>query len=120
MDREEIKNRSNHFAHKCVKLALALPQTDLGGYVRNQLLSCVTSAASNCRLAYINRSKTGFISRINSSVEKLDLCCFWLQFAMDEGMLAEVRINPLLDEAKQLATSLAASLGDGSGLERLQ
>ena len=34
MDREELKKRTKQFAHRCVKLALALPKTPLGNYIR--------------------------------------------------------------------------------------
>ena len=34
MDREELKRRTKEFAHRCVKLALALPKSALGDHVR--------------------------------------------------------------------------------------
>jgi hypothetical protein len=47
MKREELKGRTKEFAHRCVKLALALPKTQIGRHVAGQLIRCSTSAASN-------------------------------------------------------------------------
>ncbi len=39
MDREELKRRTKEFAHRCVKLALALPNGPLGDHVIKQLVN---------------------------------------------------------------------------------
>ena len=43
MDRQELERASKDFAHRCVKLALALPDTPLGRHIRGQLIRCSTS-----------------------------------------------------------------------------
>ncbi len=47
MNKEELKNRSKEFSHRCVKLALSLPNTTLGNHLHNQLIRCSTSVAAN-------------------------------------------------------------------------
>ncbi len=37
MTSEELKLRTKEFAHRCVKLGLALPKTDLGGHLPPRL-----------------------------------------------------------------------------------
>jgi len=37
MDEKELKQRTKNFAHRCVKLALALPRTQLGNHISGQL-----------------------------------------------------------------------------------
>ncbi len=34
MDSEELKKRTKDFAHRCVKLAMALPDTPLGRHIQ--------------------------------------------------------------------------------------
>ena len=53
MDREELKKGHKDFAHRCVKLAMALPNTAIGRHIRIQLIRCSTSAAANYRAACI-------------------------------------------------------------------
>jgi hypothetical protein len=36
MDTEELKKRTKDFAHRCVKIAIALPKTTLGNHIRGQ------------------------------------------------------------------------------------
>ncbi|MFV9644970.1 MAG: four helix bundle protein [Desulfobacterales bacterium] len=47
MDSVELKKRTKEFAHRCVKLALALPKTVLGNHIKKQLIRCGTSVAAN-------------------------------------------------------------------------
>lgn len=46
MDKEELKNRTKKFAHRCVKLALSLPNSILGRHLQNQLIRSSTSVAA--------------------------------------------------------------------------
>jgi hypothetical protein len=43
MTEQELKDRTKRFAHRCVKLALNLPETALGKHIRGQLIRCSTS-----------------------------------------------------------------------------
>jgi len=87
MDREELKDRTKRFAHRCVKLAMALPETALGYHIRKQLIKCSTSVASNYRAACIAQSKASFISKLSIVIEEVDESCFWLEFIIDEKLL---------------------------------
>jgi len=51
MNKEELKKRTKEFAHRCVKLAMSLPETGLGRHIRRQLIRCGTSVAANYRAA---------------------------------------------------------------------
>jgi len=35
-------------------------------------------------------------------IEEVDETCFWIQFIVDENLLSEKRVLPLLGEAKEL------------------
>jgi len=104
MDREELIKRTNDFAHRCVKLALSLPKSTLGEHINKQLIRCSTSIAANYRAACVAQSRAHFISKLGIVVEEADETCFWLQFVIDEKLLKEIRVLPLLDEAKELAS----------------
>jgi four helix bundle protein len=70
---EELKERTKEFAHRCVKLAMALPKTPLGNHIRGQLIRCSTSVASNYRAACHAQSKAGFIAKIDGLVKSLKI-----------------------------------------------
>jgi len=85
MTSEELKGRTKEFAHRCVKLALALPNTFLGNHIRGQLIRCGTSAAANYRAACIAQSKASFISKLSIALEEADEAYFWMGFLPMRG-----------------------------------
>ena len=109
MDREELKKRTRYFAHRCVKLALALPQSPLGDHIRRQLIKCSTSVAANYRAACIAQSKASFVSKLSIVIEEVDESCFWLEFIIDEKLLNEKQVAPLLNEGEELTSIFISS-----------
>ena len=109
MDQEELKKRTKEFAHRCVKLSMALPNTYLGNHVKGQLIRCSTSVASNYRAACLAQSKASFISKMSIVVEEVDESYFWLEFIIDEKLLEKERVFPLLKEADELTAIFVAS-----------
>jgi four helix bundle protein len=109
MDPEELRERTKQFAHRCVKLALALPNTPLGHHVRGQLIRCSTSVASNYRAACVAQSKAHFVSKISIVAEEADESAFWLEFIVEERLLEEPRVAPLLNEVNELAAIFISS-----------
>jgi four helix bundle protein len=109
MEGEALKERARAFAHRCIKVAVALPDTPLGRHVRGQLIRCSTSVASNYRAACIAQSKASFISKLSIALEELDESLFWLEFIVDEGLLKKELIEPLLREAAELTAIFMAS-----------
>ena len=106
---DELKKRTKEFAHRCVKLATALPNTVLGNHIRGQLVRCSTSVASNDRATCVAQSKRSFISKLSIVIEESDESCFWLEFVIDENLLIRDLVEPLLQEATELRSIFLAS-----------
>ncbi len=109
MDAEELRKRTKEFAHRCTKLALALPDNPLGGHVRGQTIRCSTSVPSNYRAACLAQSKASFVSKLSIVIEEVDETDFWLEFVVDEGLLPESKVAALLDEARELTAIFVAA-----------
>lgn len=107
--KEVLKQRSNSFAHKCVKLAIGLPQNKLGSHIEGQLIRSATSVAANYRAACLGQSKRAFISKLGIVIEEADECIFWLEFLRDEGMGGQTDFFEILKEAKELTSIFIAS-----------
>lgn len=118
MDPVDLKDRMKDFAHRCIKLALALPQTALGNHIRGQLIRCSTSAAANYRAVCIAQSKAGFISKLSIVIEEGDESCFWLEFIIEEQLLKKQRALPLLQEGRELTSILVSSRKTARGLRK--
>jgi four helix bundle protein len=106
---QELKERTKRFAHRCVKLAAALPDTELGRMIRGQLMRCSTSVASNYRATCIAQTKAVFTAKISTVFEEADECVFWLEFVVEERLIAASLVEPLLGEARELADIFGAS-----------
>ncbi len=109
MDKEALKQRTKEFAHRCVKLSMALPDTYLGNHIKGQLIRCSTSVASNYRAVCIAQSKASFISKMSIVIEEVDESYFWLEFIVDEELLKKQLVEPLLKEANELTAIFIAS-----------
>jgi four helix bundle protein len=109
METEKLKERTKLFAHRCVKLSLALPETDLGKHIRRQLIRCGTSVASNFRAACIAQSRASFVAKLSIVLEETDESAFWLEFIIDEELLKRNLVEPLLNEAEELTAIFIAS-----------
>jgi four helix bundle protein len=109
MNREELTERTKKFAHRCVKLAMALPETALGNHLRGQVIRCSTSVAANYRATCLSQSKAGFVAKISIVLEEADETAFWLEFIMDEKLLKKNLVEPLLKEAGELTAIFESS-----------
>lgn len=109
MDKTNLKERSKNFSHRCVKLAVSLPNTILGKHIKGQLIRCSTSVAANYRSACIAQTKAGFISKLSIVIEESDESNFWLEFIIDEGLLSNNKVKPLFKESAELTAIFFAS-----------
>ncbi len=109
MDKEELKERTKKFAHRCVKLALSLPVTYLGNHIKGQLIRCGTSVASNYRAACIAHSKPSFVAKLSIVIEEADESEFWMEFIIDEQLKPKHLVQPLKNEANELTSIFITS-----------
>ncbi len=109
MGEMELKQRTKDFAHRCVKLALSLPKTQLGKHIAGQLIRCSTSVASNYRASCLAQSKASFVAKISIVLEETDESSFWLEFIIDEELLQRNLVEPLLQEANELTAIFFSS-----------
>ena len=103
MNKNDLIIRTKEFAHRCVKLSLALPKTDLGNHIRKQLIKCSTSVAANYRAVCIAQSKADFVSKLSIVVEETDESCFWMEFIIEEKLLNKHQVSSLIEEGKELS-----------------
>ena len=109
MTPEDLKKRTKQFAHRCVKLTLALSKTKLSLHIQNQLIRCSTSVAANYRASCLAQSRAAFSSKISIVIEEADESCFWLEFIIDENLLKQELVVPLLSEGYELTKIFISS-----------
>ncbi len=110
MEKEfDLKIRTKRFAHRCVKLAMALPKNVIGRHLSGQLIRSSTSVAANYRAAFVAQSRKSFHAKISIVLEECDESYFWIEFIMDEQLINKKLIEQLLKEADELTRILAST-----------
>ena len=92
MDFEDLKNRTKEFAHRCVKLAVSLPNTKLGRHIQGQLIRSSTSVAANYRSTCLAQTKAVFVTKISIVVEEVDDSAFWLECIIEESLMQQKKM----------------------------
>lgn len=102
MTRDDLKKRTKEFAHRCIKLTAALPNSYLGNHLRNQLTRSATSVAANYRAACLAQTRPSFIAKLSIVVEEIDETLFWLEFICEEELIEKTRMYAIQKEANEL------------------
>ncbi len=109
MNAQDLKERTKKFALRVMHLVDALPDTPKGRAVASQLVPSDMSVAANYRAACRGRSHAEFISKIGIAEEEADETVLWLELIVEDKLLPEKKIAPLLKEANELTAIMAVS-----------
>ncbi|MCF8108108.1 MAG: four helix bundle protein [Desulfohalobiaceae bacterium] len=109
MNKQELKQRTKHFALRVVKLVEVLPNTFAGRATGQQLVRAGTSVGANYRAACRSRSRAEFIAKMGIVEEEADESAFWLEIIMENGLLNKEIVKSLHQEAEELTAIMAAS-----------
>jgi len=109
MTPDELRQRTKEFALRCLKAAEALPRNVTGRTIAGQMARSATSVAANYRAACRARSRADFVSKIAIVQEEADETEFWLELAVEAGVLPASKTQPLATEASELVAIFAAS-----------
>ena len=118
MNADELKERTKQFALRVMRLVDALPSTPKGRAIAGQVVRSGTSVAANYRAACRGRSRAEFISKIGIVEEEADETALWLELIIEDKLLPEKKIAPLLKEANELTAMMAASYISASRASR--
>jgi len=94
---------------RILKLVAALPKNLAGKPIGGQLARAGTSVGANYRAACRARSKLEFIAKIGIVEEEADESAFWMELIIESELLKVHLVQPLLDEANELAKIMSSS-----------
>lgn len=105
----QVRDRTKLFGLRCIKMALALPKTDIGRIVGKQLMRASTSVGANYRAACRARSDADFINKLGIVEEETDESMYWMEIIIESDLLPESRISSLKKEANEILSIIIAS-----------
>jgi four helix bundle protein len=107
---DDLQARTDGFADRSIAFAQSLPDTVLVQKLAGQFQDAATSVGSNYRAARRAKSHADYTSKIGTVSEEADECVYWLVRMKNAGISsATTDLDPLLDEATQLAKIFGAS-----------
>jgi four helix bundle protein len=109
MNADDLKKRTKQFALRVIKLVAALPNTVAGRAIGGQLVRSGTSVGSNYRAACRGRSRAEFVAKLGVVEEEADESAYWMEMIMEGELLKQKQVEPLLNEANELAKIMAKS-----------
>lgn len=108
--KEELKYRAYKFSLKVVRFVSTLPNEKVYWVIVDQLLRAGTSIGANIIEAQAASSKRDFIKFYAIALKSANETRYWLGILRDATDTDKERVNELLDEARELANILGASL----------
>jgi four helix bundle protein len=107
---DERQARTDAFSDIAIKFVKGLPDTNLARRIAGQFQDAATSVGANYRAARHAKSTADFVSKIGTASKEADESVFWLKRLQNASIRSTaVTLDPLLDEAEQLARILGAS-----------
>jgi four helix bundle protein len=110
MTPEEMKKRTKLLALEVIKLANKLPPGDVARVIKNQILRSGTSMGANYRAACRAKSPADFISKMGNVEEEADETMYWLELAVEAGLLSSEQIADVYNEADQILAIVVSSI----------
>jgi four helix bundle protein len=105
----ELQKRTTSFALRILRLFRSLPNCPEARIIGHQLLRSGASVAANYRAACRARSRPDFLHKLGIVEEESDESVFWLEFLADAGLVHRERLDPLINEARQLTAIFVSS-----------
>lgn len=109
MNKEILKERTQQYALRIIKLVKALPNNLEARAIGNQLIRCGTSVGANYRATCRARSRIEFIAKLGIVIEEADESAFWLEIIIKSGLIKKDLVEPLLKETNEIIAIMVAA-----------
>ncbi|PYP98439.1 MAG: four helix bundle protein [Gemmatimonadetes bacterium] len=103
------------FALAIVRLVDELPNRRAGWVIGDQLMRSGTSVGANYRSACRARSRRDFIAKMGIVEEEADESEYWLELAVDAGLVDLARVAQLRDDARHIVAMTVLSIRRARG-----
>ncbi|MCS7049518.1 MAG: four helix bundle protein [Verrucomicrobiae bacterium] len=108
MNAQQLKDRTQQFAIRIMKMADALPRTTSGRILADQIIRSATATAAGYRAACRARSRPDWIDKIGRVIEEADETLLWLELIEQTNLLPASRLVALKQEAHELTALFTA------------
>lgn len=110
-----LEDRLVDFAVRILNMTEALPRTEVGAHITNQILRSGTAPAAHYGEAQSAESKKDFSHKLKIAVKELRETNVWLKIISRKPLLPSTKLNPLLNECDQLIAIFSKSIKTAEG-----
>ena len=111
----QLKTLTQAFALAVVRLVDEFPNRRTGWVIGDQLMRSGTSVGANYRAASRARSRREFIAKMGIVEEEADESEYWLELAVDTGLVEHGRVVQLRDDARHIVAKTVLSIRRARG-----
>jgi four helix bundle protein len=115
MSEKVLEARTKEYARRVIRLYSSLPRSGAAQVIGHQLLRSGTSIGANCREAMRSRSKAEFNAKLGDSLKEASESEYWLELLSGESLVQPKRLQPLVEETRELLAMLIASIKTARG-----
>lgn len=98
----QLKQRTNKFSLRIIRLYTALPKTTEAQVIGKQALRSGTSVGAHYYEAQRSRSKAEFVSKLGGGLQELEETIYWLELLIEANIVPAARPGELIKEANEL------------------
>lgn len=109
MDAFEFKQRTKRFAVQVIEFVGGFPPGRATDVIGRQLIRAGTSVGANYRAACRAQSPGAMVAKLAIVEEEADECLYWVELALDAGLVSPERAAPLRREASEILAMVVAS-----------
>ena len=103
------------FALAVVQLVDEFPHKRAGWVIGDQLMRSGTSVGANYRASCRARSRKEFIAKMGIVEEEADESEYWLELAVDAGLVEKQRVAQMRDDARHIVAMTVLSIRRARG-----
>jgi four helix bundle protein len=106
----KLKDRAYDYSIKTIEFLDVLSKDSSTQIIANQLLRSATSIGANIIEGQASSSRRDFTNFLNHSLKSANESLYWIGLLKDAKKVKDIKIDYLLEEGKELANILGASL----------
>lgn len=110
MTEQEFKDRTKKAALRIIKLVDSLPRIWSAEVIGKQLLRSGTSIGANYRAACRAKSTADLLHKLAIVEEEADESLYWMELLIDDGIVSEKKLLPLMSEVNEIVAMTVASI----------
>ena len=99
---KQLEGRTKRFAISIIKLSSALPNTQEGKVIKNQITKSGSSVGANYREANRSRSKADFLNKIRICESEASETVYWLEIINELKWVDSKSLKLTLAEANEI------------------